>query len=268
MGFNESETKTVKKEFISRNKTKILIEGGFATGKNTLISAMLKRKIFPTFDFLPAILKITFSKGDEKVAIYYECKTQLHKEVEIMSVDEFNEIKRCEEMLSDVRFIEVTFSEPEFLYNTELYTSTIDDNNWIELVNMCDMIVHTLSATKGLTRSEKDFLKMHFGNRHLKNVFFVYTQYEAVQFLYEEEFENYVKSMLYDIFIDEDGNFDEKLYKERVFFVNAFGANCARTGQAYYNSSGGKNTETPISEEETGIPEFEKALMEYIKWQA
>lgn len=67
-----------------------------------------------------------------------------------------------------------------------------------------------------------------------------------------------------DVFTDSNGAFNEELYSKRVFFVDAYGALCARTGKPYNVLYGRKEIAIDIDLEDTGILELEAALNEFL----
>ncbi len=60
----------------------------------------------------------------------------------------------------------------------------------------------------------------------------------AEKFFYIEGVIPCVRNVLRDVFTDQCGVFDEELFNKRVFFTNAYGALCVRTGEPYIVLSG------------------------------
>lgn len=273
--YNKSEIKIVTKEIINKRKIQVGIEGSFGSGQYTLLGALLKSKInfLPSYIFIPnIIIKIVFSNDNEKAVIYYKCKTQEHKEVEIISFEELADKIRTERLKElDVRYIEFTLPELVFENNIEIILIPLMYNTLNfeieQLKNNCDVIIHVFDILHAFMTNERDWFKVQFENKQLKNVFFVGTKYDVVKLSQQEELKDYTLSVLYNIFIDKNGKFDNHLYEQRVFLVNAFGSLCIRTGEPYEIVIGKKRIEVPLTDDETGVPKFEKALMDFIEWE-
>lgn len=99
----------------------------------------------------------------------------------------------------------------------------------------------------------------------LRNVFFVVNRIDnlASPDALEKNVKPAVRAHLEGVFTDENGRFDEELFNKRVFYTNAYGALCARTGEPYTVYVGRKAVSVPIEIEETSIFEFEQAFEEY-----
>ena len=132
-------------------------------------------------------------------------------------------------------------------------TDTTAARNFAEKVNA---IVYVVNSTQTFPEEEREYIVQHFAAekvRNRKNIFFVCNWYNTLD---DEESRQQLRSrarlVLRDVFLDESGNFNEELFRRRVFYVDALESLKIRTGQSQGN------------DEDTGIPAFEEALSEFL----
>lgn len=132
-----------------------------------------------------------------------------------------------------------------------------------DFAEKADAIVYMINATYAFDEEERKYIKEHFANRQKKNVFFVVNKFNLLDEDGEKKkLKNRAREELQDVFADENGIFNQKLYDERVFYVDARGSLNARVGEATKaerNTEGGK-----ISDDTTGVPDFEAKLGEFL----
>ncbi len=254
----------------------VMFTGVFSGGKSTLINALLKKNLLGVAitPETAAITKIIFGASEEAVTVYYKEETEKHPAAEKMSVNEFFHKFRLEsekdDKFIDVNHAEITQKESLFENMVQLVDSPglnhsgVDDEKSESFLKNADAVVFLINATQALNAREKDYINAKFANRQLKNVFFVITRYDSVNEKEVEKFQENTLSVLYNVFVDKDGNFDEELYKERVFYTNAYGSLCARTGEPYVIKVGMQKLEVKIDDRETGVPEFENSLNDFL----
>lgn len=255
----------------------VMFTGVFSGGKSTLINALLKKKLLGVSinPETAAITKIMFGASEEAVTVYYNEATNEHPETAKLSVPEFFEKFRLtsdkDDKFIDVKHAEITQTETLFENMVQLVDSPglnhsgVDDEKSESFLKNADAVVFLINATQALTSGEKDYINAKFANRQLKNVFFVVTRYDSVKKEDLERFKEHTLSVLYNVFTDKDGNFNEVLYQERVFYVNAQGSLCARTGEPFVIELGGdEKLEINIDDRKTGVPEFENSLNNFL----
>lgn len=265
-----------KIEEFEQGMFQVMFTGVCSGGKSTLINALLKKNLLGVSinPETAAITKIYFGASEEAVTVFYREKTDTHPEVEKMSVPKFFEKFRLEsekdEKFIDVNYAEIKQTETLFENMVQLVDSPglnhsgIDDEKSESFLKSADAVVFLINATNALNVNEKDYINAKFANRKMENVFFVVTRYDSVSQEEQESFEEYILSILHNVFIDRSGGFNEKLYKERVFFINASGALCVRTGNQFTVKVGKRIVPVEITDEETGVPEFEKSLNDFL----
>ena len=115
---------------------------------------------------------------------------------------------------------------------------------------------------------EREFIQKLFAGRGVHNVFFAVNWYNGLRPEDDKEFSEHLKDVIGCVFTDADGNFNEELYKQRVFPIDAYTSECARTGSPKAEKKGVRSVETPVDPEEdtyTGVPELEQALNQYLE---
>lgn len=253
----------------------VMFTGDFSAGKSTTLNALMRQNLLTVSinPETPVITKIINGEDSDFATIKYRDK---NREGEIIPLSEFAEKYRLE-FVNEGKFLEVSYVELKrqlrtstvvFVDSPGLGNSTTDDRAANEFAEKADAIVFMIHATKAMDQAAKDYVERRFRRRHLKNVFFLINWYNMVQEQDEEKFRKKIQYDLYDVFTDENGNFDQALYDSRVFFVDALTSFCARTGTNKKVRRGAKWIEVPVPTEEdeySGIPEFEAALYKFLE---
>ncbi len=252
----------------------VFFVGGFATGKSTLINALTRRQLLKTsLKAETAVLtRIINGKNSDMVTVTYRDperpdtvmpyeKFKKDFRLDSEDPDKFKEIAYVT-ITNEMRNKSVTFVDSPGLDHTET-----DNEVSNVFADKADAIVMVLSAAQMGKDSERKYIQTRFAGRGLRNVFFVINWYNLLKPEDEAEFPKQLKSLIGCVFTDADGNFDEELYHQRVFFVDAYTSECARLGWSKKEKKGNRFIEVPIAPEEdayTGVPELEQALYQYL----
>mgnify|MGYP004501352859 CR=1 FL=1 len=268
-------SKTAKKatEEKPSREFQVMFVGGFATGKSTLVNALLRRKLLKT-SFKPetaVLTKIVNGKSDDFVTVTFrdperpDATIPYEEYKEKFRLDEwnyFNEISYVT-VTAETQDKAVTFIDSPA--NAIAYTLVEDT---ISLARKADVVVMVLCALKIGSDMEREFIQKLFAGRGVHNVFFAVNWYNGLRPEDDKEFSEHLKDVIGCVFTDADGNFNEELYKQRVFPIDAYTSECARTGSPKAEKKGVRSVETPVDPEEdtyTGVPELEQALNQYLE---
>lgn len=267
-----------KCEEIKQGVFNVLFTGTFSGGKSTLINAVIGKRLLPESPNAetPTISKIWFGRSNEKVTVVYSSDAEKAKlaskkpgEREIITVRDYQEKMRLKNgvEVESIDHVEIEQKEDIFENLAQFVDSPGLDNaakeNQItqQYESKASAVVFLINATKPLGESERIRVAAKYYKKNLKNVFFVVTRIDCLNGAEEvEEVKARTYEILRDVFVNEKGDFDEALCRKRVFFVNALGAECVRTGKPFRVGS----YEIPIKIDETNVPEFEKALAEFL----
>lgn len=252
----------------------VLFTGGFNAGKSTLLNALMKKDILPT-GITPetsVITKIIFGQ-DESVTVYMKEKDIKNGSVNkvIMNISQFFEEYRVDQD-NPGKFDDVDYAvlyQPEdglagrlvqLVDSPGTQNSKEDTLAARRFAESANAIVYLINSSMPFVLEDKEYILSHYANKHMKNVFFVCNRYDALDEQEQENLKKSVRKQLYDVFLDENGQFDEELFKNRVFYTDARHSLCARIGMKVKTSSGMTECDDSI----TGVPEFEAALGEYL----
>jgi len=140
--------------------------------------------------------------------------------------------------------------------------SMADDKVSKSFLEKADAIVFLINALMPLQKDDKEYIEKYFAGHQMQNLFFVVNKVNMLTTdEAEEELKQYVREELTDVFTDQYGSFDENLFRRRVFYVNALGAMNTRLGRETKIS---RNESKMFSDDETGVPEFEEALGQFL----
>lgn len=275
LGMNEqAETMDAKIVEYTQGLFQVMFTGPFSAGKSTTLNALARRQLLKT-SIKPetaVLAKIINGKNSDTVNVTYrdpqrsDTVMPYQKFIKDFRLDEehsdkFKEIAYVT-ITNEMRNKSVTFVDSPGLDHTET------DNEVSNAFAVgADAIVMVLSAAKLGSDTERKYIQQRFAGRGFQNVFFVINWYNLLKPEDEADFPKQLKNLIGCAFTDANGNFDEKLYKQRVFPVDAYTSECARTGEMKKEKKGIRFIETPVAPEEdayTGIPEFEKALTEFL----
>ena len=253
----------------------VMFTGSFSNGKSTLINALLRRQLLKT-SIIPetaVVTKIVNGKSDDLVTVTF-------RDSERADITIPYEVYKKEFRMDEWRFYK--FKEISYVTVTaetqnkavtfidspaDAIAYTLDEDI-ISLTRKADVVVMVLGATRLGSAGEKDYIQKCFAGRGLDNVFFVVNRYNALKSEDVEEFSKHLKDLIGCAFTDADGNFNQELYDRRVFPIDAYTSECARTGSPKLEMKELKVVETPVAPEEdayTGVPELEQALNQYLE---
>lgn len=247
-------------------KRLVLFTGGVAVGKGTLLNALVRCKL-PNSGSIP---RLVVHGNTDNVKLTYSDPTCAER---TMPCSQF--IKLCQnadnqyESSSDIEYITVSakMKYPNVSFADINVTDYYKCDTFRNFYEQADAIVMVFTAARFGDCEEKRFIQRHFAGLSMRNVFCVITGFEQLQDEYLASFSEQMKNMLGPIFTDQNGYFDEALYNQRVFPVDAYLSACARTGAAQTIIRGGRFQELPVfpfQDNFTGVPVFENALLEYI----
>lgn len=280
----------IKAKKLKHFGTRIVFLGPWNSGKSTVINALIGKNIVQTgLSKGTAVINLIKAGADpDNVNVYFHKQTEL----DCISKDSFDD-KYCRDMQQTERILNGDINAQQH-QNIEYAEISCDSNFFdcgIQFVDTpcwedklatrkvekeyladADAIVVVLKGTSGLSKAEREFIRTHFANKQLKNLYVLITYADVLAANNALEIvAKHYRDELRNVFIDEQGNFDEKLFNSRMFFVDAFTALCARTGTFKSTYKDGKWVETPVDKIEdqiTGIPEFEAALCDYLNSEA
>ena len=253
----------------------VMFTGPFSAGKSTTLNALnrrclLKTSVKPETAVLAKIINgqnsdmvtVTFRDSTRSdVMIPYE-KFRNEFRLDDEHSDKFKEIAYVT-VTNEMRNKAVAFVDSPGLDHTET-----DNEVSNAFADKADAIVMVLSAVKLGSDTERDYIEKRFAGQNLDNVFFVINWYNAITSEAAAiEFSKHLKNVIGSAFTDADGNFNQNLYDKRVFLIDAYTSECARTGSPKSERKGITYVDTPVAPEEdeyTGVPEFEKALTEFL----
>lgn len=269
---------------IQKGVFKMLVMGKFKNGKSTLINALIGKVIMArrATACTAVIATVEYGKDIDSVRIVYTPES--NRSPNIINLNQFTK----DFMLTDAeqdfvekggqlnRFAEV--SHVEMQSDDDLFSDgmrltdspgledriscTNATNNYVSKANA---IIFTLSATSLFSAKEREYIADNFAGKHMTNLFFVINRInQLVPGQLESSVMPGVKNGLKNVFVNENGRFDEGLYKRRVFFVDAYGAECSRTGAPYKIKVGNREMDVPIELEDTGMLDFENELRAFL----
>lgn len=250
----------------------VMVMGGFGVGKSTFLNALMHLGILST-GLVPetaVITKIIFEDKDERVIIY---KNELdengqQKVITMKNLSEFFEEyhvnpKDTDKFLRSVDHVEIHRASSGIAGSMIQLIDTpcgIQNPAAWQYVDKANALVFVISALMPLTQWDKEEIKQITKLR--KNVFFVVNK---INMLNTDEdvdaVKQYIREELRSFFLDENGIFDEVLYKNRVFYVDALASMNTRLGR---RTTVGHSIEVMIPDEETSIPNFEASLQEFL----
>lgn len=259
----------------------IFVIGDWGSGKSTLINALTGEKlayasVFPNIPFFVtmkygddycvdvvhadgSILRYSREQFEQEFTLSYEEQLELSENGTLEKIENISRV--------------VMYGQNDLLRNGLCLTdspgffeySDLMQQERMEYQARADAIIYVFNACRLFSTQEKDYIAENFAGKHMRNVFFIINK---IDILSPGQLENAIvpalRTGLEDVFLDDNGNFDEELYKRRVFFINSYGALCVKTNKPYKIYVGRKEVEIPIDFEDTGILEFENALRDYL----
>lgn len=261
---------------------KILVMGKFKNGKSTFINAMLGRFMMAAraTATTAVIAMVKYGEHDDIVWVYRTDSTK----PDLISLEQFTQefslTEEDEQMIenggncdrfADISYVVMHSHADLFKDGVRLIDSPgLEEANartrtTNEFVPKANAIIFMLTAQALFSAAERKYIAENFARKNLRNVFFVVNRIDNLN---ADELERTVKPAvrkgLAEVFTDKDGEFDEELYESRVFFTNAYGALCARTGEPYKFKIGSKEYSVDVAIQDTGILEFEETLSSFL----
>ena len=268
-------------ETLREDMFSVLVMAKFKSGKSTLINAMAGKELMKTktTPCTAAITYIRYGQENDIIEVYHEDS----RSPERMSSEEFSEkytltdeeaeSMLCDEYLDKFDNIShtVIYDDSDFFKNGLMLIDTPGMEEKYsrikiktEILPKASAIVFTMSAVSLFSQGEREYIADNFAGKSMKDVFFVVNRINQVYEHEVEKVKQVVRKELHDVFVDKNGVFDEELYQKRVFFVDAYTAECARLGKNIRVVAGKKEFEYPAEIEDSGVPEFEEALQEFL----
>lgn len=262
----------------------ILVMGTFKNGKSTIINSVVGKDLMSTrvTACTAVIATVDYGEEVEKIKVIYKEETKksprfldfekFSKEFTLTDEDqnllnEGNGINR----FAEIAHVEMHSKEKLFASGLRIIDSpgleedisrTATTNEYIPKANA---IIFVMNANRLFSATEKEYICENFVGKHKRNVFFMINRFDNINGSQAQQIvKSSVRENLREVFTDDNNNFDEVLYSQRVFFTNAYGAFCVRTGTPYKISVGSQEIEVPIKIEDTGISEFESSLQQFL----
>ena len=266
---------------------KIVVCGKFKNGKSTFVNALLEKPTMAAKATACTAVIAIVTKGSNENMVKVVNSDGSARSMTLdafteefqLTEDEQQKIDAAAENGEDIifdRFADVDHVEMQSMHPMfESGCSLVDtpgleealsrDKTTNEYLPKADAIIFMLNAISLFSKAEREYIDNFFAGKHKNNVFFVVNRVNQIQ---PGELENNVipsvKKGLRSCFTDEQGRFDEDLFNRRVFYINAYGAFCAVTGQPEQAFVGGKWMSFPVDINTTGLPEYEENLMTFI----
>lgn len=250
----------------------VLFTGGFSAGKSTLLNALMRKKVLRTSikAETAVITKIVFH-AEEKVIVYKKQVDKYGKPVtETHTVDSFFKKYRVDqddpEKFKDVDYVQLQQDQDgiggslvQLVDSPGTSNSETDTEMARSFAQKASAIVFLINATMPFTYEDKQYIKSHYANKSMRNLFFVVNRFDSLSPDDQEDTKEEVRKQLRDVFTV-NGRFDEELFSNRVFYTNAYGSLYARMGMKTPYPQG----EVDIRDENTGVPDFERALGRFL----
>ena len=261
---------------------KVLVMGKFKNGKSTFINALVGKVMMAAraTACTAVIATVEYGNNINNVKVVYSDSTEPKNMTLRQFTDEFALSEEDQQYIegggrldrfANVSHVEMQSTDEIFADGLRLIDSpgleeaTSRTRATNEFIPKANAIIFTLSATSLFSSAEKEYIAANFAGKNMRNIFFVINRIDN---LTEGQLESSVmpsvRMGLTDVFTDKNGHFDEELYNKRVFFTNAYGALCARTGEQYKVILGKKEVPVDIEIEDTGILDFEASLRNFL----
>ena len=263
---------------ISQGIFQVMFTGVFNSGKSTLLNALMHSEMLDMGNVpLTAVITKLICRSDRECAVIY--KTELdadghHTRVVMDDLKQFfNEYhvdpKDTEKFKRTVDHVVIytknsgiAGSMVQLIDSPGTGASQADDDVTQNFIKRASAIVFLINATQPLQKEDKLYIAKYFAGKQLNNVFFVVNKVNLL--ISDDDLEKlkaYVRDELEEVFVDKNGVFDQKLFDERVFYVNAFGSMNTRLGRKTPIARG---FEVEVPDNTTGVPEFEASLAKFL----
>lgn len=262
---------------VQSERKSIVIVGGFASGKTTLINALTKSDFFATGPLpmgkIPTVLRSVDADNKEKIICAYASQAGEYYYEEISSkwLNEAFIIQGIEDLdyqsqIKQPEYITI-YSEkiPENYQYVDLPSNIImgmysEKYSEIEFLEKADVILYTVDSCRPLTNEDMRFIE-RLKAWHLENIFFAVTRINVLSDSDRLSLEKFLRDRLSFMFLNSRAEFDENLYNNRVFFVDAYSSMNTRLGRATQID---RNYEVMVPDQTTGMPDLERALYNYL----
>lgn len=259
-----------------------LVMGKFKNGKSTFINSLVGKDMMASkaSACTAVIATVEFGHNTNQVNVVYTDGQVVTKTLEQFT-EEFQLTQEDQDLVEEggrldrfanVDHVEMQSNDSLFADGVHLIDSpgleedvsrTTTTNKFVP---QADAIIFMLNAISLFSEKERSYIAENFDGKCRRNLFFVVNRINQVSdpSLVETDVKPNVRKNLYEVFVDENGNFDEELYNKRVFFVDAYCAYCARTGKPTTVMVGKKEITVESDINDSGVPEFEDALREFL----
>lgn len=235
----EAKALRVRRADIEKGIFKTLVMGKFKNGKSTFINALVGKVMMASKATACTAVIATVEYGNDNgmVDVIYNDKSSQRMSLEQFT-GEFQLTEEEQKIIEDegrldrfenVSHVEMYSKEAMFQDGLHLIDSpgleegvsrTKTTNEYVPKANA---IIFTLSAPSLFSAAEKEYIAENFAGKHMRNVFFVVNRTDNLTpGQLEDSVIPGVRAGLEEVFLDENYEFDEELYKKRVFFTNAY----------------------------------------------
>lgn len=258
----------------------LVIVGEFSRGKSTFVNALLGRKILPASKNPTTAIISKIVYGDSPAfEIYYKNskgskamdETEFKKitappepdESDEMSVKEFVQAQKA---IADIDYAKITYPLSFCKDRVEVVdTPGTNDLNIGRMeitygyLNQADAVVLLLAAYQPLTASEKQFIKERILGNQIEDIFFVISHKDDLDNAeQEQDVIDFIAKNLKDI-LPENFNFHN-----RIFLVNSLGALYSHMQDNGEELTPKQMMRIPDDFVDTGFPEFEDKLGDFL----
>lgn len=253
----------------------VLFTGVFSAGKSTLLNSLMHKKVLRmNINAETAVVSKIIFGYPETVQIVSKTidKSTNQPQIIEMSLKQFFEEYRVDQDNPEkfVGISHVVIHQPgdgiggrlvQLVDSPGTNNSNADTLAAREFAEHASAIVYMINSTQAFQLDDKEYIKSHYEGRHMRNVFFVCNWFDALtEQAQREDLKKRARDQLREVFTDKHGRFDEELFRKRVFYTDAYHSLYARLGEPIKAPYGVINCDDSL----TGVPEFEKALNEYL----
>lgn len=217
---------------------KTIVMGTFNNGKSTIINALIGSRILPEAA-TPATAIISYIRyGDEsnKISVYYtdgsvrEMTPAEFYETYKFTKEDANEAKdtgkvsRFENVDNSVVYCnkQLLQNGVQIIDSPGLEDKACATKITLQSASNANAIIYTGSVPSGgFNMHDQAFFKSNFEGKGLNNIFFLINKSDFHEIEELQEVKEFFKEQLKDVFTDESGQFNEGLFKKRVFFISA-----------------------------------------------
>lgn len=258
----------------------LVIVGEFSRGKSTFVNALLGRKILPASKNPTTAIISKIVYGDSPAfEIYYKAGkgSRAMDEVEFKKItappepDESDELSvkefvQAQMAIADIDYAKITYPLSFCKDRVEVVdTPGTNDLNVGRMeitygyLNQADAVVLLLAAYQPLTASEKQFIKERILGNQIEDIFFVISHKDDLDNAeQEQDVIDFIAKNLKDI-LPENFNFNN-----RIFLVNSLGALYSHMQDNGEELTPKQMMRIPDDFVDTGFPEFEDKLGDFL----